>query len=118
MRGLQKSCETIEECSYLYPAIADQVMEVFTKGVNHWMRPLKVPVNEADTLPHQQKMANLIVRALRGGVKEGFFFVRHRNSIPKNELISPTHTGVVVKSNPDMTISEKWELSQISDVSI
>ena len=34
MRSLQKIRATIEEYSYLYPAIADQVMDVFTTRSN------------------------------------------------------------------------------------
>ena len=65
MRSLETSRKTIEEYSYLYPAIADQVMGIFTKGVNPLMRPQKVPTGENDTLPHQRSMANIILKTLR-----------------------------------------------------
>ena len=92
MRSLHQSRETIDEYSYIYPAIADQAMEVFTKGVNPWVRSLETPTCEADTLPHHQTMTSLIIKTLRGDANEGFLFALHHEAIPKGELIPPSPT--------------------------
>ena len=57
------------------------------------MRQLKTPVSEADTLPHQQSMAGLVVKTSWGGAGEGFLFARHHEAIPKEELISHHRRG-------------------------
>ena len=114
MRILQGGREIIEEYSYLYPEIADRVMDIFTQWANPWVRDVKMPVSEADTLPHQQSMTGLILQTMWGDVDEGFLFIRHQDSIQMGELISPSPTGEVAKRNPDRTISDKMGI--ISDL--
>ena len=110
MRSLHVSRTTIEQYSYLYPAIADQVMEIFTNGVNPWMRGQKPPTCEEDTLPHQRSMTNIILKTLWGDVNEGLLFICHKSSVPEQEMIFPTCTGTATKRNPDRTISEKLRI--------
>ena len=114
MRNLHGSRTTIEQYSYLYPAIADQVMEIFTRGVNPWMRKQKPPTSEEDTLPHQRSMTNSILKTMWEDVNEGFLFICHKSAVPEQEMIFPTCTGTVTKKNPDRTISEKLRI--ISDL--
>ena len=114
MRTLQRSLSTVEEYIYLYPAIADKVMEIFTNGANPWMRTQKEHTGESDTLPHQRSMTSVIIKTLLDDVDEGFLFFCHRASVPDEELLFPTSTGAAVKRNPDRTISAKLRI--ISDL--
>ena len=81
-QSIQKSRQSYDEYSYLYPAIADHVVDVFTNGANLPMRRANEPVGEADTSPHQSSMTGLILNTLRGDVNEGVLSVWRKDAIP------------------------------------
>ena len=87
--------ETVGEYSYLYPVVADQVMDIFNNGENHWMRPVHEPTREADTIPHKRALAILIVKTLRGDFNEGCLLVCRKSSVAQG-INSPMPTGEVV----------------------
>ena len=114
MRELNSTRARVEEKAYLFPAVADALREALRLGVIPPFGEIVTAEQRQRGLPHDKKLTRATVESLWSDVRHGCVMLCRTDVIKREERVEPTPTGMVVKKNPDRTISNKMRM--ISDL--
>ena len=104
----------MEEKAYLSPERADAAHEAIPIGIIPPFGEIVTAEMRRKRFPHEKKRTKLTMESMWSDLEQGCMMMCRTSSIGDDGRVDPTPTGMVVKKNPDRTLSGKMRM--ISDL--